>query len=426
MTPHPRAGAVKLAVAALLFLSLSPAGAQRRDDLPPPSEPEREAPLPQEDVQQPPQVVRLAPDYGRETGRLTQEAARRYAEIAANGGWPRLAKPLDRKAKGKAVADLRRRLAVEGYPPDEAGRARAAQDAWDAGLEDAVKRFQAHVGLDETGVADRVTLRELNVSPQRRARQLAASAARLEKVRFQFGARYVAVNIPGASVESVEDGAQVSRYTAIVGGKRDRSPQLVAKIVSVDINPSWTVPASIVRKEFARKLRRNPDYFAREHIRIFDGRGREIDPKKLRRASASRAAAFTFRQDPGPKNALGSIRLSMPNKHAVFLHDTPHKTLFERDYRFLSHGCVRVEGVYDLAAWLLRDTGDRDAQALQEEVETGRSEKIKLPEAVPVAWVYMTGWATADGPAHFRRDIYNLDRGAKPPRVGRVKDIASR
>ena len=116
----------------------------------------------------------------------------------------------------------------------------------------------------------------------------------------------------------------------------------------------------------------------------------------------------------------------MPNKHAVFLHDTPHKTLFERDYRFLSHGCVRVEGVYDLAAWLLRDTGDRDAQALQEEVETGRSEKIKLPEAVPVAWVYMTGWATADGPAFFRHDIYNLDRGAKPPRVGRVKDIASR
>jgi L,D-transpeptidase YcbB len=96
----------------------------------------------------------------------------------------------------------------------------------------------------------------------------------------------------------------------------------------------------------------------RKHIRVLDARGHEIDPRKLRRLSGARAASFTFRQDPGPKNSLGSIRISMPNKEQVYMHDTPKKELFERDYRFLSYGRVRVEGVYDLASWLLRRVGE--------------------------------------------------------------------
>ncbi|HEY8070749.1 MAG TPA: L,D-transpeptidase family protein, partial [Methylocystis sp.] len=205
----------------------------------------------------------------------------------------------------------------------------------------------------------------------------------------------------------------------IVGGKRHKSPQITAKIVSVDINPTWTVPASIIKKEIAPRLRRDPNYLARQHIRVLDGRGHEVDPRKLRRLSTTRAAHFTFRQDPGPKNALGSLRLSMPNKDEVYMHDTPQKQLFDRDYRFLSHGCARVDGVYDLAAWLLNVTGTGseqwDSEKLRSETDSGRTEKIRLAHPAPVVWTYLTGWAEPDGMARFRRDIYGLDKGTRLP-----------
>ncbi len=407
------AGAAPL-LAAALFSILAPAGAQQNPN--PAASQSLEEPdygagptARDQEAQRPEQ---RSPDFGPRTAQATREAAQRYADISASGGWPRIAKPVGPDSKGRLVADLRRRLAIEGYLPEGETDSR-----WDDRLEAAVRRFQSHMGLDETGRVTRATLRELNVSPTARARELAATAARLGRTKFRFGERYVAVNIPAASVEAVQDGEDVAHYTAVVGGKRHPSPQVVTKIVSIDINPSWTVPASIVKKEMVPKLKRNPRYFARENFVILNGHGREVDPARLRRISKARAAHLTFRQLPGPKNALGSLRISMPNNKAVYMHDTPNKKLFDKDFRFLSHGCVRVEGVYDLAAWLLNETSDEwDAAALRDEVDSGKSRKIRLRRPVPVAWVYMTGWATDDGPAHFRRDIYNLDKGAQAPR----------
>ena len=357
----------------------------------------------------------VAPDLGPETARATAEAARRYAEIAARGGWPRLARPPHSGVESAGVARLRRRLAAEGYLGEDA----ASGSNWDEGLTDAVKRFQANHGLDQTGDVSRATLRALNVSAAARAKQLEATARRLSHLRFNFPQSYVAVNIAGASVEAVGDGKTAGRFTAIVGGKRHKSPQLIAKIVSVDINPTWTVPASIIKKEITPRLRRDPNYLARQHIHVFNGRGHEVNLRRLRRLSARREARFTFRQDPGPKNALGSLRLSMPNKDDVYMHDTPQKQLFDRDYRFLSHGCVRVNGVYDLAAWVLNVSGTGsehwDSEKLRSETEKGETEKIRLAHPVAVVWAYMTGWAEPDGVARFRRDIYGLDRGTRLP-----------
>lgn len=421
MIRAPSAGALKLLASAVIFFTLAPAGAQRGTDAPQPgyerpddapvAPPPREDEQPQEAQPRVEQPRRVSPAYGPETANATAEAARRYATIAASGGWPRISKPLGSNASGKPVALLRRRLIIEGYLPSTQ---EGGDSAWDDALSDALRRFQAHMGIEQTADVSRETLRELNVPAATRARQLEMTAARLAKVHFRFGDRYVDVNIPAASVEAVEDGNAIERFTAVVGGRRNRSPQLVAHIVSIDINPTWTAPASIIKKELAPKLRRNPHYFGRENIRILDARGREVDPLKLRRISSKRAARFTFRQEPGPKNALGSIRISMPNTHNVFMHDTPNKELFDRDYRFLSHGCVRVEGVYDLASWLLDETSrDWTPDALRDAIDSGRGEKIKLSQNVPVAWVYMTGWAEDDGPAFFRHDIYGLDAGRK-------------
>lgn len=361
------------------------------------------------------------PSFGPDTIRATREAAKRYERIAGQGGWPRIAKPLKPGAKGKDVVALRRRLAIEG----DLSENEAQSPDWDDRLTEAVKHFQQRVGLPQTGAAAGATVHALNVPAKTRARQLADTARRLERLRFRFGPRYVFVNIPAAAVELVEDGRKAHGYTAIVGGRKHESPEVVARIVSIDLNPTWTVPSSIIEKELVPKMRRNPDFLAHDDFRVFDSRGREVDPRKVR-WSKGRAAQFTFKQDPGAKNSLGSIRLSMPNRHAVYLHDTPKKQLFDRNYRFLSHGCVRVEGVYDLAARLLTADGSQrlDEGELAQKIERGETDKIRLGRPVPVVWAYMTGWATPDGVTHFRRDVYGKD-GGKDAAGGRRSTRAS-
>jgi murein L,D-transpeptidase YcbB/YkuD len=222
----------------------------------------------------------------------------------------------------------------------------------------------------------------------------------------------------------VENGRVVRRYTAIVGDPDHPSPEVEARIGAVNFNPTWTVPASIIKNEIMPKMQKDPSYLARSRIRVFDNRGVEVQPSAIDWAGG-RAVNYTLRQDSGAHNSLGSIRISMPNKHAVYMHDTPSKRLFASDYRFLSHGCVRVEGVYDLAAWLLEGssgspTGRWDRAAIQRKIASGERVDASLARPVPVIWVYMTGWASADGTVHFRNDIYGVDTVGGRARAARA------
>ena len=183
--------------------------------------------------------------------------------------------------------------------------------------------------------------------------------------------------------------------------------------MNVNLNPTWTVPVSIIKREIIPRMQRDPSYLAREKIRILDGSGAEIDPKSID-WTTQKAVNYTLRQDAGSGNSLGQIRIDMPNRQAVYMHDTPGKRLFGADYRFLSHGCVRVQGVYDYAEWLLAGTPDAaglpwDKSELLAKVKEGAPVAIRLVKAEPVIWTYLTGWANDDGPAHFRTDVYGLD-----------------
>lgn len=337
----------------------------------------------------------------------TSKAADRYRQIVDAGGWPSVGVSLRPGSKGPAVATLRRRLAAEGD-----SIADTAKPKWDADLTAAVKRFQFRLGLKQTGVVAGATLRELDVPAETRLLQLDSTARRLTALDFAFGPRYIVVNIPSTAVDAVEDDRVVRRYAAIVGDLEHHSPELQTKVVAVNINPTWTVPASIVKNEIAPKMLKDPTYLKRSHIRVLNAHGEEVDPRSINWAS-ERAAQYTLRQDSGSNNSLGSIRISMPNRYSVYMHDTPSRNLFANDYRFLSHGCVRVQGVVDLAAWLL----DGDSGPLMSEdeinakIKSGEREDVKLTHHIPVAWVYMTGWASADGVVHFRDDVYHLDEG---------------
>lgn len=351
-----------------------------------------------------------APTFDALTYERSYTAWQTYQTIALRGGWPRL--PDVKLAPGvvdPAVVTLRQRLAAEGDLP----RGETTSPEYDARLTTAVKRFQQRHGLSETGAIGPLTRRELNTPVEARIEQLRASLIRLTQSTFVFSNRYVIVNIPGAYVEAIANGRVEKRNAAVVGRPDRASPQLETVIRAANFNPTWTAPLSILRKDIMPKVYQNPGYLAEMGMRVLQGNV-EVSPASVNWNPAV-APNFTVRQDPGPKNALGEMRFDMPNKHAVYLHDTPKRELFAGDVRFHSSGCVRVVDVRGFADWLLKETPGWSRARVDETIQSGQRADVKLARPVPVAWIYLTGWATGDGQVHFRRDIYNLDGSDAPP-----------
>lgn len=342
------------------------------------------------------------------------QAAERYRALADAGGWPRVPNDMSILKPGEAgpaVAVLKKRLVVTG----DMQAHELDGTVFDEAVSSGIRRFQARHGLEPTGIVGPRTLVHLNIPARMRVRQLEASAGRLMGSKFSFGERYVVVNIPGATVEAVERGTVARRYIAVVGRPERASPQVETRITSVNFNPTWTVPVSIIKKDIIPHVRKDPGYLAKMHIRLFDGQGQEVDPATID-WSTERAANYTIRQDAGADNSLGEIRLDMPNKHAVYMHDTPSKRLFARSLRAQSSGCVRVSGVKTLAAWLLETSpGPRGpgsswtGMEIETAIAGGTRVDARLAKSVPVAWVYMTGFASPDGSVHFRDDVYGID-----------------
>jgi murein L,D-transpeptidase YcbB/YkuD len=168
------------------------------------------------------------------------------------------------------------------------------------------------------------------------------------------------------------------------------------------------VPLSIVKKDIVPKMRQDPSYLTRMHMRLIDGAGNEVDATGVD-WNGGRVPAFAIRQDAGSWNALGALRIDMPNPHSVYMHDTNHKSLFNSDYRFQSSGCARVNDPRDLATWLLQDNEGWGRREIDAGIATGKRIDVRLTRSVPVAWIYLTGWAGQDGVVQFRKDVYGHD-----------------
>lgn len=328
-----------------------------------------------------------------------------YVELADRGGWPVI--PTDAKftigIEGAHDNLLRQRL-ILGKDLDSS----SATGAFDTGVAIALKRFQKRHGLTETGNVGPRTFAALNITVQERVKELEASLLRTTAIGFTFGPRFVAVNIPAAFVEAVENDKVVHRYRVVVGKTEKPSPTVTSEIIDINLNPNWTVPASITKNEIAVHMRKDATYLSRMHMQLHDDHDAVLDPSTVDWA-AGKPPNVIVRQEPGPWNALGQLKINMPNSYDVYMHDTNQKSLFSADYRFDSHGCARVENVRDLAAWLLQDTPGWDRAKIDAAISTGERKTIKLTKKVPVAWIYLTGWVTRDGVVHFRDDIYAQD-----------------
>jgi murein L,D-transpeptidase YcbB/YkuD len=346
------------------------------------------------------------PTVSAATVQTTEQAIDRYAAIVARGGWPRVAAVTQLRLGDRhpSVNDLRARLvASSDIDPNAVGN-----DIYDSYVEAAVRRFQARHGLTVDGIIRKETLAALNVPAPVRLAQLKVNVTRLRTLSTNLGPRYVVCNLPAARIEAIDGGAAVSRHTAVVGKPDRPSPEINSKIVEVNFNPYWTVPASIVRKDLIPKMQDQPDYLTSNHIRIFDVHHKELQPADINWYSED-ATNYTFRQDPGSFNSLGSIRINFPNPHQVYMHDTPLKNLFGEDFRFHSSGCVRVQNVRELVAWLLSGTRSWSRPEIDLVIKSGELKTARLANPVPLHWVYVTGWATADGVVQFREDIYGRD-----------------
>lgn len=339
----------------------------------------------------------------------TKAAIEHYRAIAARGGWPMVpAKAMHPGEQGQYVAILQQRLEVSG---DLVGM--SVPGEYDAAVVQAVKKFQTRHNLPATGKIDsKAMIQALNVPASIRVAQLEASLKRLQSLAPASSGRYVVVNVPAAQVEAVEGGAVASRHAAVVGKPERPTPEISSKIVEINFNPYWYVPRTIIHKDLIPKGRafaaRGQDMLQAYRMQAFDAAGNPLDPRQIN-WNGPEVYNYNFRQLPQGENSLGFVKINFPNKDAVYLHDTPLKSLFGKQVRFESSGCVRVHNVEQLVAWILRDTPGWNYQRIVSMKHTGERLDVKVAKPVPVYLAYITAWATPDGMVHFGRDIYGLD-----------------
>lgn len=332
-----------------------------------------------------------------------------YRQIAARGGWPRIeVNGLQAGDNTPQVAVLRQRLVITG------DLLRASNDTmFDGELRDAVMRFQARHGVAVNGRVSGITLAHMNVSTADRLVQLQANLDRLRQVlpRLSRG-RHVVMNAPAFEAQAIGNDGRVQLVSRVIVGKRATpTPVVSAAIQNIDLLPYWHVPSTIAFRDLVPTVRKDPAYLISRKIRVYSSfGGSEIDPPVVN-WNGPEVQRYVFRQDPGAQNALGFVRLDMPNKDIVYMHDTPTKELFARDERAYSAGCVRVQSIFELADWVIGGQDGWSVERLQQQAQGGNKQTIKLGQSAPVHFVYLTAWED-QGFLQFRNDLYNRDQSA--------------
>lgn len=333
----------------------------------------------------------------------------RLRGIEAAGGWPSVpvGPTLHPGDLDPRVTILRQRLAASG---DLAARPAGDSNVYDDAVAEGVRSFQRRHGLAPDGIAGARTYDALNAPPRHWIDQLRVNLerARWMRSRFENG---VIVDIAGFDARYVRNGETVWQARAMVGKPYRSTPVLSAKIRTLVLNPTWTVPPTILENDILPEVRRDSGYLAKRQIRVFEKGGKEVDAVTIDWSAYSAATLpYTLRQGPGPENPLGRIKFLFPNPHFVYLHDTPSRSLFQRSDRAASSGCIRVDRPLDLAALLVDGTPNWSRERIEEAIASGKTQAITIARPVPIYLLYWTVGLTADGEVRFKKDVYDRDR----------------
>ena len=350
-------------------------------------------------------LVGLAPD-APEYARLMKEKFALEAMIAAGGfGATIAAETLGAGDAGAAVVQLRDRLVTLGYLE------RSFTESYDAVLAEAVQRFQLDHGLGADGQADERTVAALNVEAEQRLRAVVVAMERLRWMgNDPRGERHIWVNLP-EYVARVMDGGKATFRTRVVVGKvgaDTESPEFSEVMEFMVVNPTWSVPRSITVKEYLPMLQRNAN--AQGQLQVIDRAGRVVPRSAINFAAYNtRNFPFALRQPPSDDNALGKVKFMFPNPYNIYLHDTPSKSLFDKEVRAFSHGCIRVAAPFDLAYALLAPQTDDPKGVFKSYLKGGREQVLALAAPIPVHLVYFTAWPTEQGKIGYLADVYGRD-----------------
>jgi murein L,D-transpeptidase YcbB/YkuD len=307
-----------------------------------------------------------------------------YRSMAEAGGWELMpTELLSKKKRAAFIPMLRQRLAIEGDLLSDSG-----SDQLDEDLHAALERFQSRNGMRADGKINAKTIDRLNVSASQRVVQLAVNLERLRIERRNPSDTRIEVNAPAQTAVLYRDGIPHMTMNVVVGKPGHNTPTLASRIDTIVLNPSWTIPQSIIRNEIKPALKRNKDYLVKHRMYW---------------------AGDQLVQEPGPHNALGRVKFDFPNRYSVYLHDTPSRKAFMDAERAQSHGCVRLERPVDLAAELLRDDPNWTREAIEQTIRDGATRRVPLTTPMPVIIVYETAFVGDDGLVQFRPDIYGLD-----------------
>lgn len=332
-----------------------------------------------------------------------------YVGHYEGGGWPTVSgtEKIEPGDKGPRVRQVAERLLATG----ELVATGPDPELYDPALEVAAKAFQRAHGLNDDGVIGKRTVEEMNVSAEARLKMILLNLDRMRSESPEMEDRYVFVNIPSTELRVIENGVTTYHANAIVGRVARKTPLLRSEIFQVKLNPDWSVPAKIAAIDMLEHELEEPGYFADKNVRVYTSEGRQIDPGTVDWKAVKQGGYFPYRlkQDAGPENALGPMKLDFKNDHAVFIHGTSAPKLFAKQDRFFSSGCVRVDDPLGLATFLLQDDPSWNRARVDEVVKGGKTTYAKLARPIPLHIVYLTAWADEQGTVNFRNDVYKRD-----------------
>jgi len=288
-----------------------------------------------------------------------------------------------------------------------------------AQLNSAVSSGNVAQSLDELAPAHpqykglMVALQKERQMPTGHVDQIRMNLQRWRWMPRDLGDRYVFVNVPAYQMQVMEGDKPALAMRVVVGDPKHETPLFDDEMTTVVFSPNWNVPESIIRKEMVPKLVKDPDYLERQDIEVVGTSGEEVDAEGVDWNDPSAVSGLHFRQEPGPKNALGLVKFLFPNQFDVYLHDTPQDALFNKQRRALSHGCIRLENPVALAQYVLRDRPEWTTEKIAAAMNAGREQGIPLKEHLPVHIAYFTTWVNPDGSVRYTDDPYQLDAKQK-------------
>ena len=342
------------------------------------------------------------------TYKATRELLINYTQLKEKGGWPAVleGETIHEGENDERIVQIKKRLARTGelYLSTD-----LESMVYDSLLVADVKRFQNRNGLKPDGVIGKGTIGAMNISVDERINTLRVNLERNRWIDSDLTEDYIIVNIAGFKAYYFENHKLRHSTNVMVGKERTRTPVFKDRLRYIEFNPTWTVPTSIIGNTIIPKMKKDPDYILKNNFELIDRSGKVVPQSQIDASELSlRNFAYTVRQKPGADNALGEVKFIFPNKHSVYLHDTPSKSLFEREKRAFSHGCIRTQYPLDLAEILLNDT-EWTREKIDSVIQTRETVRAYPEKDIDVLIMYWTaGYYEGEGIGFFR-DVYDRD-----------------